>query len=143
MNFVAFEPRHITLIDGQEQQDYEAVIQPRTIEYGKYLLASGPAISGVVGDEVIFCGGFVQAWPHRFIVWAVLSKNAHKYLIRITKGILRAAELHRGAGRFELIVRAGFEEGRRWAELLGFKYNNFEQGFLPDRSDAFTYVRFL
>jgi hypothetical protein len=97
--------------------------------------------TGVVGNEIVACGGTVQIWPGRHSAWAYLNKKSGEHMLFIT----RAARdcLAKVKGRIEMTVRVGFDEGYRWASLLGFYV---EQPWLaaygPDGEPHTGFVRF-
>jgi hypothetical protein len=141
MDIIPFKPEHITMIDVQQAQTSDDACVRRNDDYGKWLATTGPAITGMVDGRVIFCVGKAKQWEGRHIIWSVLSKDAGKYLLRITKALRRILMIQEGEGRLELIVRADFKNGCDWASVLGFEQHHFEEKFLPDGADAWIYVR--
>lgn len=136
MNIVPFEPAHADRIDLQEEQ-----CKIGSEVTSEELARAGDAFTGMIGDEVLFCAGRVRQWQGRWLLWAMLSKDANKYMLQITRAIRRLIDLAAMDGRLEVIVRSGFEEGHRWAKILGMRYHHHEERFLPDGSDADIYVR--
>jgi hypothetical protein len=111
-------------------------------EYGPALLAAGPAYSAVEDDVVFASAGFYQQWEGRAIVWALLSADAGRHFIRIHRAVLRAFSLH-PYRRIETAVLDGFEEGYRWAEMLGFWREGLMRAYCPDGTDAHLYARVI
>lgn len=134
MKIVPYEPWHMIRMRIQKQQAsaYMATAEDHA--------AAGEAFTGMVGNKVIFCAGRTLIWEGRYMLWAVLSCDAHKYLLTITREIQAFMQLCHG--RLEVVVDSKFEEAHRWARILGFKLHHHEEMFLPDGSDADVYVRF-
>lgn len=135
MIIVPFKAEHALRIDLQDaQRIVESEVSARELEAGC------DAITGLVGDQVIFCLGRARQWEGRYVLWAMLSKDACKHMLAITRAARRALELCEG--RLEAVVRSDFAQGHRWAQLVGLKFHHHEEMFLPDGSDADVYVRF-
>lgn len=98
------------------------------------------AITVMLDNSPLLCAGRVGVWEGRYQIWAVLSTDACRHMIALTREIRRWVGVC--PGRLEVIVRSDFEAGHRWVKLLGFKYHHHEEMFLPDGSDADIYVRF-
>lgn len=144
MKFIPFEPGHIDKIVPQPRQAADILCSNTEANYNQKLAESGPAVTAVVGDEIVFCIGKIQQWPGRHIVWALLSKDSGKYMVRIVRALRRMIETYKGDGRLELIVRADFPQGCKLAEdVLGFTFHHYEERFLPDGSDAKIFVRYV
>lgn len=139
MKVVDFRPEHLLKINIQEKQLETA--GEIDLQYGRGLLAAGPAITGMIGDEIIFCGGKAKQWEGRYILWAVLSKAASKHMVRATKIARRMIALQEEDCRLEAIVRSDFDQGHRWAHMLGLQWHHHEEKFLPGGFDADIYVR--
>lgn len=145
MQLVPFEHKHLASINPQTAQATELLVKGATSEqHVAALLASGPAITGMHGDEVVFVVGKSEQWTGRHIVWSIMSKHAGKHMFGIVKAIKRLVSTAVGDGRIEVIVRADFPEGCRLVEkFFGFEYHHYEERFLPDGADAKIYVRYM
>lgn len=88
----------------------------------------------------VACGGFFLVWKGRYIAWMLLDPQSGRHMGAVTRHTLaRMAELK---GRIELTVRAEFEQGHRWARMLGFKVETPTlERFGHDGSDHVGYVR--
>lgn len=139
MIVVPFNPRHAMAIKLQPKQ-LEAVglITPK---YADDLARLGPAFAGIDGDCVVFCGGRAELWPGRSIVWALLSKDAGHYMVRMTRIAKILLGMQEG-GRLEVVIRSDFEQAHRWAKMLGFQHECHKPRYLPGGLDADEYVRF-
>lgn len=136
MNIVPFKAEHIGMVDRQRFQQAHKSYELT----GEQIEAAGDAITGLVGSTVVFCMGRCRQWEGRYILWALLSKDACKYMLPITRAAKRGLLLCEG--RLELQVRSDFPAGRRWASILGFKLETVAPKFLPGGGDAHIYVRF-
>lgn len=145
MKIVPFELEHLGQIQPQAAQATELLTKGVTSkEYTDNLLSTGPAMTGIDGDEVVFIIGKSEQWPGRHIIWSIMSQNAGKYMFGIIKSIKRLIDTAAGDGRMEVIVRADFPEGCRLVErFFDFKFHHYEERFLPDGADAKIYVRYM
>lgn len=143
MDIVPFSPEHIVRIKAQPAQIPDAMCHGMTEAHAKNLMAVGPAVTGMVGDEIIFCLGKAEIWKNRHVVWSMMSESAGKHMIGIVRAARRLIAMQAGDGRLEVMVRAEFGEGCRFAELMGFKFHHYEERFLPDGGDARIYVRYV
>lgn len=141
MKLVDFRAEHGMAIKVQKAQ--AEVVTEITPEYCQILAhSSDRAYTGMIGDTVVFCCGRFEVWKGRYNLWALLSEDACKHMLRITRIGRRLFDLQQGSGRFEAIVRADFEQGHRWVKMLGMKLHHHEERFLPNGGDADIYVRF-
>lgn len=119
MIVVPFEEWHFTVLDLQEKQsDSFALIN--TEGYAKELITHGFAWTVIHDNEAIACYGLVDAGGGRCIIWAFLSKEAKKYMLRITRYVLLGLN-REGYARYEAHIKGTFPEARRWVEIMGFK----------------------
>jgi hypothetical protein len=134
VKIIPYEPWHMIRMKIQPKQRsaYMAAAEDHA--------AAGEAITGVIGSKVIFCAGRSLIWEGRYMLWAVLSQDACKHMLCVTREIKSFLQLCRG--RLEVVVDSKFEEAHRWARILGFKLHHHEEMFLPDGGDADIYVRF-
>lgn len=134
MILLSFKAEHARSIQLQQMQSLvRSEVKPEELEKTE-------AITGMVGDEVIFCFGRVRQWEGRWVVWAMLSNKANRHMVSITRAAKRALLVC--SGRVELVVQHEFQEAHRWAHMLGFQWHHFEERFLPDEGDADIYVRY-
>jgi hypothetical protein len=103
----------------------------------------GLAFSGIDGNKVVGASGFVPQWEGRMIAWALLSpkipKMAWVQIARKTK-LEMVKHLANGTRRIEATVPVGFDQGIRYAELLGFKREALMKSYQPDGSDAYLFA---
>ena len=108
--------------------------------YGPSLKAAGPAYTLVVGDEVLATAGFIPQWEGRATVWALISKEVGPHMVFLTRAVKRALQLHHYR-RVETHVSSDFEQGHRWARLLGFEREGRMRAFTPEGDDCDLYAR--
>lgn len=140
MKLERFKAEHLQGLELQEAQAYFSD-QLRSAEYAKSLELSG-GFTGLVDGKVIACGGCAEVWQGRAVVWALISKDAGRYMVQIhraVRGFLMASQYR----RIEAWVDVGFAPGERWLEMLGFTKETPEpmQGFRPDGGACFLFSR--
>jgi len=91
--------------------------------------------------EVVMCAGIIEIWPGRAECWAIPNKGFAKEFTAIhrwVRDLLDAAPFN----RIEAAVEASFENGHRWANMLGFeKESDTMRQYFPDGADAVLYAR--
>lgn len=139
MRIVQFEPDHLKLLLLQPSQ---AIMQPLldNPEYAQSLKDAGPAYSAVDGDAVFACAGFIPQWEGRAIAWALISAEAGRHFVTITRAVKRAMDLHQFR-RVETAVAHEFPQGHRWARMLGFTREGLMRRYTPDGRDCDLYAR--
>lgn len=137
LEIVPLEARHVWQIKPQPEQ--EAIVDDVALNGAAHLL--GPySFAAVNGDEVIMCGGLMQIWDGRYILWSILSSDAGKYMIKLHRATRRAFGLVAWR-RLELYVAIGHDAGCRWANMLGFLPEGRMARFFPNGEDALLYAR--
>jgi RimJ/RimL family protein N-acetyltransferase len=139
MIVVPFEGWHLQLLSLQEKQ---AHFQPlfAAPHYGDWLEKNGPAFSAVVDGEIIASLGITPQWENRAVAWGLIGKKARRHFVPLTKAIMRFLDLCEYR-RIETPVDVGFEQGDRWAEMLGFEREGTMRAFMPDGRDCHLYAR--
>ncbi len=133
-------PDHVLALTPQHKQaDMPADAR---VDTALALSSQGGAWAVLDGGEVLAIAGVAEQWPGRGLAWCLLSKDAGRRMVGITRMVGR----YLGAldyRRIEMYVDAQFCEGCRWAELLGFKNETPEgmDGFFPNGNRAFMYGR--
>ena len=117
--FVPFEPAHIGMITVQPEQRHEldAVAQADRDELANY-----ESWSGFRDGECVGCAGIITlpGWPHRAIAWALIGDSIGRDMIQIVRFIRGFIDTY-PIERIEIYVDCEFENGHRFAELLGFR----------------------
>lgn len=139
MKIATYTPQHLERLT---LQPYQAMLQPLLSdpEYRQSLFEAGPAISAVEGDEVLASMGLIPQWDGRAVAWALVSLEARKNLLGITRAIMRSLDLF-PYRRVETPVATNFVEGHRWAHLLGFKNEGTMRCYTPQGEDCDLYAK--
>lgn len=104
--------------------------------------AFGLAYTAMDNGKPVACAGIVEVWPGRGYAWALLSEQAGRWMVQISRAVRRAIALS-GLRRIEMAVDADFVAGRRWAVMLGFILETPEpmRAYLPDGRDAYLFSK--
>lgn len=139
MRIVPFEPEHLSQLLLQPSQ---AMLQPtlKDPSYGPSLKAGGPAYSLIVDDVVLAAGGLIPQWENRAVAWALIAAEVGPHMVSLTRAVKRAFSLHHFR-RVETSVACDFEQGHRWARMLGFEREGRMRAFTPDGDDCDLYAR--
>lgn len=137
----------IEVLTADHIREVEANLQPGQVSEiremsPEVLVKQGVGFAGVDGGKTIFVIGRVRFWEGRYAGWALLSADAWRYMLPITRAVKAMIKLHGNDGRLEIITQCRFNEACRWAEILGFTFHHREEKFLPNGEDANIYVRF-
>lgn len=105
------------------------------------LLEQQNSWTAVVDGSPVACGGTMEQWHGRHQAWMYLNVKSGKHMVLVTKAVLK--NLKKITGRVEFTVRSDFEQGHRWAKVLGFSVETPRlQAFGPAGEDHVGYVRF-
>lgn len=141
MKIEIFKPEHMLSMDVQDAQStLSAFVTP---EYACALAdpAHGSAYTGVHEGRVIFSAGIVDVWAGRAMVWAYIARTAGDQFLGVHRAVKKFLDMQTGL-RLETTVDASFEQGHRWAKMLGFEMETpCMRGYLPNGNDAAMYVR--
>lgn len=85
----------------------------------KEILDTSFGISAWVDGKPVAAAGIIHMHSHCALGWAMLGAEAGPYLRNITKAVRKALD-ESYYPRIEMRVICDFEEGHRWAKLLGF-----------------------
>ena len=102
------------------------------------------AVSGLAGDEVVFCGGLLTLWPGVEEAWLLTSPLVEKYPVwfhRTVDRYLHDKEIELGLRRIQMTVHQDHETGKRWAERLGFACEARMAKYGPQGHDYYLYAR--
>lgn len=117
VDVIPFKAEHFWAIDVQPAQAYvRNIAPPHQVE----ALETYDSYTVVNGDQLLCCFGFVEVTPMRAIMWGYLSATCGKYMAALTRIARRliAALPYR---RVEIEVDCEFEQGHRWARIMGFE----------------------
>lgn len=141
MKIVPFRAEHLRQLQVQNAQlksmSWMPADQAETIEQ----LGAIEAYTAIEGDRVVGCAGVLELWKGRAAAWAFLAGDLGRKFVpfhRAVKRFLAVAEY----SRIEAEVALDFDEGHRWARILGFELENPRmRKYFPDGSDAALYVK--
>lgn len=112
----------------------------RPLSAGKKLEAEEYSLSVFAGEKLLMCAGVALYWEGRGEAWAVLSPDARTHAVAISKGVkkfIKGCPIR----RIEAAAEFGRQDEFRWIELLGFEFENFAEGFLPNGNAAHVFSR--
>ena len=108
-------------------------------EYGESLAQHPSYTAFSASGRVLGCGGAIEQWNGRAIVWALLACDSGKHFTAIHRAVasfLNGLPYH----RIETTVDSNFAQGKRWADLLGFEFEGVARKYTPDGKDSFLYA---
>lgn len=85
--------------------------------------------------RVLMCAGVIETGAGRGEAWALLSEDSGPAMIAITRAVGRYMQAS-PFRRIEAVVAVSFAPGRRWAKMLGFRFEGLMTAYLDDGSDA-------
>ena len=100
-----------------------------------------PAITVLIGDRIVFCGGIIYLWSRVGQAWLYTVPDMIRYRVSTFPIIKRFVDTTRVALNLERIqtsVQEDFEEGHRLMKHLGFKF----EGTHPKYINGLTYVSY-
>lgn len=138
MRIVRFRPEHMAALRLQPAQTgFSQYLND--LEYGR-ALANEWTFTALDKDRVIGCGGAVEMWAGRAVLWSLLAEDAGRHFVsihRAVSGFLSACPWR----RVEASVDCEFEAGQRWIRLLGFQHEGRMRGYTPDGRDQDLFAR--
>lgn len=138
MIVIPFRAEHFRDIYVQPAQEY--VRRYVTAEEVRQLEAQN-SFTVVHNNILLACFGWVTVYPTRALLWALIAGNSGPHFVgmtRIAKRLVEGLEFK----RLEMEVDCEFEQGHRWAKMLGFTLEAPRlRGFRPDGGDSAIYAR--
>jgi hypothetical protein len=116
LSYHTCKPAHIKAVVAQEHDAYNKVLYA-SADFAE-ILSCGFAVSAWAGVRCVGVAGILPVNKFRAIAWSLLGSNAGPYLTHITKRVRLAIDSH-PCRRIEMTVKCDFEQGHRWARLLG------------------------
>lgn len=111
------KPEHIALIRPQDHD--KPAIAGYLTPASRAMMENSFAISAWVDNRCVGAAGIVHCHGVTALAWAVLGADAGPYLTQLTRRVRNAIDIS-PYKRIEMRVLYDFEEGHRWAKLLGF-----------------------
>lgn len=131
----AFRPFHVDLLRAQGvQQAQLGEISHVPATYETVL----PGLTAREGDRIVMCGGITHYAPQRGICWALVSQDAGRHMLFLTRAVRRFIGTYPWR-RLEATVEETFAPGCRWVELLGFEFEGRMRGY---GMNGETYLRY-
>lgn len=136
MTVEPFQPFHVDLLIAQGVQPHqqaEASLVPGS--YASLPRVAGQALTVFRDDgRVMLCGGVIPQAPGIGTLWALLSKDAGKHMLFLTRATRRfiGTQNYR---RIEVTAESQWQTGCRWLQLLGFGYEGPCYGYGPNGED--------
>jgi len=81
------------------------------------------SFTGMCDDQPVVCAGFIEFWPKRAAVWAVIDESVEANIfMAIHRQVSHAIAAYQPNvfRRLEMTVLSSFKKGHTWAKLLGF-----------------------
>ena len=133
---VPFRRWHMAWLHAEGEAVGGMLVDPGTLQ----VLEKLNSWTAVVDDAPVACGGTMLQWPGRHIAWAYLNQKTAPHMLWLTREAKK--KLQRVDGRIEMTVRHDFEQGHRWASILGFKIETpVLQAYGPLGENHVGYVR--
>lgn len=116
MIVVPYQATHMKALVAQRAQQYLGAYM--TPEYCASL-ESTLAFAAIEDGTVLGCGGLMEMWAHRALVWSFVGANAGKHFTKIHRAVKEFID-NAPYRRIEAEVDVDFAPGHRWARMLGF-----------------------
>lgn len=140
MNVIPFRAEHFWAIDVQPSQAY---VRNYVTEDSIKLLEKMHSFTVVEGESLLACFGWVPLYPTRASLWAYISAASGPHFVGITRIAKRLVD-ELAFRRLEMEVDCEFEQGHRWAKMLGFELEAERlRGLRMDGGDSALYARIL
>ena len=138
MKVVPFQAEHFWAMDVQPAQ---ARVRAHATPEEIASLEKHDAFTALVGDNPVMCFGWVPVYEHRAIVWALIAASAGPHFVGLTR-IAKTVVNGLAFRRLEMEVDCEFEQGHRWAKMLGFELEAERlRGHRMDGGDSSIYAR--
>lgn len=143
MEVRAFVPQDLYALSLQRQQSglRDLILGDG---YAEALAEAGPAYTATAvseggGELIVACIGTIPQWQGYQRAWALLSGDAGRCMVPLTRGISRWLRFH-NEGRVDTAVDCTFEAAIRWAKMLGFKREGVMEKYRDGR-DFYLYAQ--
>lgn len=114
---IPFKPEHFWEISPQLNQAHiPANVSDSKLEW----LAKQSSFSLVAGEEVLGCFGWVELYKHRAFIWSFISERLEKQKFVVAHKLAKRLVQSLTYSRIEMEVDYHFQQGHRWARMLGF-----------------------
>jgi len=147
LTFIPFQARHLGYINvqGAQAEFRRWAAQP---DYVAALEHNGVALTALGAEggnpvRVAGCAGLLHQWRGRAKAWALIGEVQPREWRQIARrmGEIIAAAQAGGVWRIEGEARAGFAQGCRLFDLLGFAREGVMRKWSPDGADMILYAK--
>lgn len=118
LEYQPFRSGHLRFLAPQRLQKYDHAIMLNS-EYAN-IVDNNFGLSAWDGSRCVAAAGVVPIFTGRAVAWAILSNDAAPYMLQIVRKVRRTMA-NLPYRRIEIAVRADFEDGKRFASLIGMK----------------------
>lgn len=140
VEIVPFQRQHLRAIHVQGAQEIDMAPLISDPSYAEALEGLEHSWAAIDGDRVLACGGIVEEWHGVARAWMIIGKDIGSRFIHIHRAVLGFVK-NCGYHRIEMSVAKGFDEGCRWAKMLGFEYEGTARAYTPDGHDCLKFAR--
>ena len=135
MSIIPYKSEHLFRL--QESEDHTFLIGADLA----YSLETVPSFTYVNDDVVLGCAGMTPIWEGRALAWAFVSESIGPHFISVHRAVARFLEAQ-DLTRIEMAVEVDYEQGHRWALMLGFELEAvLMKSYLPNGADCSLYGR--
>ena len=138
MNVIPFLPEHFAQMEVQQRQRW--TLSYLTRPYVEFLGKIGPAASAEHDGKIIACAGVAVQDYGIGTLWALVSQDAGRHMVRLDKCVRRLLEIPT-LRRIEATTEVDFAPGCRWLELLHFQREGVKRKYGPGGEDHMGYAR--
>lgn len=138
MDIREFHPIDLRCMEVQEKQALGAM---QATDEKLLAVSQYPSHTIWQDGRPIFCGGAVELWAGRFVVWAYVSIDAGAYFLGVHRAVKEFLDAL-PARRMETAVACDFPQGHRWVRMLGFRMEAERmEAYSPSGEDHALYAR--
>ena len=140
ISYLPFKAEHVKQMRVQEAQCWVGMYDE---SYPVFKLLEDHWSNTVMKDGVpILCGGVIEFWKNRGGLWAIVSKDCGPKEFVAVHRLVQSFLASLPYARLEFHVDVDFEQGHRWASLLGFEMEAPRlRAYQPNGRDAALYAR--
>lgn len=132
-------------LDFVRENPFEGMLK----DYPHLQIPDKNCITAIWGEKIVGIGGLMIYWNGRGRLWLMMTADCKKDglngVIALSTIREKIEELIIGNNlwRVEATIECNFTQAIKMIEFLGFKRESKMKYFLPDKSDAYMYVRIL
>lgn len=135
-----FEPADVLDFAVQPAQACEAPSRADAIALALLAISERPVSAECADGRVRLIGGISGGEEHSVALIALFAEDAGPWMLGIVRAV-RSWLTECSAHRIAMEVRADFEPGRKFAEMLGFEAEGVMRARGPNREDYMLFAR--